>query len=428
MFVGMAGALFGASAAGLAVLVANQEVEDYDEDEERENAILAQGRENGSPDSGNDDRNNNNNNNNNVPDRSASLHFRPPTSTLGLAGSVSLSPMDNMPALVGSVLRVDDESSPVEEEEREDPNGIFSPTREDERIFSTRRGQSFLLENSEDEIPPHSQREQSHRNPLKDDDDAAASSPSKEEEQILLNLLYSIAEDQARREGVVHRGIICNACQRSPVIGVRYKCANCLDYDICEACEPKDHHDPAHVFVKIRVPLPPLSSPRSVLFAPLYVGRRKRGPAASSGGMNTNAYQPLSWTQLKDLVKETQFDHYELESLHEQFFRLCSDASSRGNDSPSAAPLVSGISRENFNDCLGTLAIGNNLVVRRLFRFYDQNDDEVIDFSEMTKGLSVLIKGSLQDKLPHVFRGYDLDDRGSLSKENLRQMFKAYFR
>ena len=196
------------------------------------------------------------------------------------------------------------------------------------------------------------------------------------------------------------------------------------DYDICESCEPKDHHDPAHVFVKIRVPLPPLSSPRSVLFAPLYVGRRKRAGALNgAGGTNSNAYQPLSWTQLKELVKETQFDHYELESLHEQFFRLCSSPSSSSSSSP-----VAGISRENFNDCLGTLAIGNNLVVRRLFKFYDQNDDEIIDFSEMTKGLSVLIKGSLQDKLPHVFRGYDLDDRGTLSKENLRQMFKAYFR
>ena len=425
VFVGVAGALFGASAAGLALLVANQDVEDYEEDEDERDCEKDNFEHPGVEASPN--YNGINNNNNFVADHSPSLPFRPPNSILSLAGNLSLSPMDTMPALVGSVLQ-DGEFSPVEEgvrdDDDDDPHGIFSPTRE----TSARRGHSAPLENQDEELLSRPQREQSHGDATKDDEDGN-SSPPKEEEQILLNLLYSIAEDQARREGVVHRGIICNACQRSPVIGVRYKCANCLDYDICEACEPKDNHDPAHVFVKIRVPLPPLSSPRSVLFSPLYVGRRKRGPAALAGGGNGNAYQPLSWTRLKDLVKETQFDHYELESLHEQFFRLCSDVSFGGNDStsPSASP-VAGISRENFNDCLGTLAIGNNLVVRRLFRFYDQNDDEVIDFSEMTKGLSVLIKGSLQDKLPHVFRGYDLDDRGSLSKENLRQMFKAYFR
>ena len=446
--VGVAGALFGASAAGLAFLVAGQELDDEDEEERESRVGLTQPPPDGDPTHDvsptSSQARSNNNNNNNYHALSPTSALRPSSSTLGIAASMSLSPIDNMPALVGSVFQADDPLSlpppqqPQRPSLRTPPGGASvdvarafidaSPTEdeEEEEASSNRRLNAIRFAPGADS--------QSSPHPLPPLLDEAATSPTgdakseeeearpKEEEQILLNLLYSIAEDQARREGVVHRGIICNACQRSPVIGVRYKCANCLDYDICEACEPKDHHDPAHVFVKIRVPLPPLSSPRSVLFAPLYVGRRKRGAAPISGLAGGHAYQPLSWNQLKQLVKETQFDHYELESLHEQYYRLCSfpDASVSFSASP-------GISRVNFNDCLGTLAIGNNLVVRRLFQFYDQNGDEYIDFPEMAKGLSVLIKGSLQDKLPHVFRGYDLDDRGSLSKENLREMFKAYF-
>ena len=33
-------------------------------------------------------------------------------------------------------------------------------------------------------------------------------------------------------------------------------CSNCTDYDLCESCEAKTTHDPSHVFIQIRTPLP----------------------------------------------------------------------------------------------------------------------------------------------------------------------------
>lgn len=55
--------------------------------------------------------------------------------------------------------------------------------------------------------------------------------------QVLQRTLYHIAEDRARHEGVVHRGITCNSCDEKPIRGVRWHCANCVDFDLCSSCE-----------------------------------------------------------------------------------------------------------------------------------------------------------------------------------------------
>ncbi|XP_070558680.1 uncharacterized protein [Ptychodera flava] len=222
---------------------------------------------------------------------------------------------------------------------------------------------------------------------------------SGKDNQSLLNLLFNIAEVQGRR-GYVHRGISCNSCNASPLCGVRYRCANCVDYDICERCEPRDCHNRNHLFIKIKIPIPPLANPRQPLFKQVYMGREE-------------VVKKLTWGQTEKLKSQTHFDQFEIESLHEQYKSLCTSEK--------------GVSREVYDSCLGPLGQEKNLVLDRLFKFYDKNGDGYIDFDEMVNGLSVLVKGNHKEKVAYAFAGYDLDSEGGISRDNLRKMFKAYF-
>ncbi|KAJ2365229.1 hypothetical protein H4S01_003363, partial [Coemansia sp. RSA 2610] len=50
---------------------------------------------------------------------------------------------------------------------------------------------------------------------------------------------------------VVHPGVYCDACD-APIVGVRYKCGNCYDYDLCAKCEPATKHNEDHLFIVMR--------------------------------------------------------------------------------------------------------------------------------------------------------------------------------
>eukprot|EP00124_Ichthyophonus_hoferi_P005031 Ihof_evm3s647 gene=Ihof_evmTU3s647 len=192
------------------------------------------------------------------------------------------------------------------------------------------------------------------------------------ESQNLLNLLYTIAEDQARKEGYVHRGLICNSCQTTPIRGVRYKCANCVDFDLCEACESQTRHDKTHVLLKIRIPISPLANPRSALLPVFYPGGK------------VDSQTVLLPKVLRSLQQDTHFDQVELEALYEQFKSLS------GSE---------GIDNSTFERCLGPLGVDPNLVTERIFNFFDQDGDGMIDFRELVCGLSVLCKGSQEEKI-----------------------------
>ena len=53
-----------------------------------------------------------------------------------------------------------------------------------------------------------------------------------------------------KKEQVVHNRYICDGCGMAPIVGIRYKCAVCPDFDFCEKCEAKMGESHNHPFVK----------------------------------------------------------------------------------------------------------------------------------------------------------------------------------
>lgn len=49
---------------------------------------------------------------------------------------------------------------------------------------------------------------------------------------------------------MVHERVNCDGCGQKGIIGIRYKCAVCSDFDFCERCEATIEHE--HPFLKIK--------------------------------------------------------------------------------------------------------------------------------------------------------------------------------
>eukprot|EP01100_Stratorugosa_tubuloviscum_P011367 TRINITY_DN506_c1_g1_i2.p1 TRINITY_DN506_c1_g1~~TRINITY_DN506_c1_g1_i2.p1 ORF type:complete len:226 (-),score=111.43 TRINITY_DN506_c1_g1_i2:144-821(-) len=61
----------------------------------------------------------------------------------------------------------------------------------------------------------------------------------------------------------------------------------------------------------------------------------------------------------------------------------------------------------------------------RLFQMLDVNGDGSLDLQEFVGGLSLLCKGSMEEKLAISFKIYDLDGNGYITHSELVQMFKS---
>jgi hypothetical protein len=54
---------------------------------------------------------------------------------------------------------------------------------------------------------------------------------------------------------VIHHGVTCDICNVEPIIGIRYKCMTCVDFDMCEICH-KGNHPKEHPMIFLQKPAP----------------------------------------------------------------------------------------------------------------------------------------------------------------------------
>lgn len=54
--------------------------------------------------------------------------------------------------------------------------------------------------------------------------------------------------------GLKHDGTMCDTCHQQPIFGIRWKCAECTNYDLCSVCYHCDKHNLRHRFFRINTP------------------------------------------------------------------------------------------------------------------------------------------------------------------------------
>ncbi|KAF2141047.1 uncharacterized protein K452DRAFT_288427 [Aplosporella prunicola CBS 121167] len=230
----------------------------------------------------------------------------------------------------------------------------------------------------------------------------------------LRRTLYYIAEDQARQKGIVHRGITCDGCRTTPIRGVRYRCTNCVDYDLCSDCEATNIHPKTHMFQKVKIPA-------------RYLGyTRKPMPVYFPG--NPNFMPNLVPNAVKKAMEdETDYDPEEIEGLWEQFTCL---ANIPWDHDPHK--LGAAIDRRAFDKAFVPRYTANipapNLVYDRVFTFFDSNGDGLIGFEEFVKGMNYIrMSPRMKSKLKKIFECYDVDGDGFVTRKDFLRIFRAYY-
>jgi len=119
---------------------------------------------------------------------------------------------------------------------------------------------------------------------------------------------------------------------------------------------------------------------------------------------------------IRDIQKQTNFDKVEVKKLYEVFSEIAPNGTV---DEPTFKKALGKLQQCGLNNLEDT-PFGE-----RLFHLLDTNGDNVVDLQEFICGLSLLCKGTLEEKLALSFKAYDLDGNGYITKDELALMFKS---
>uniref|UniRef100_G1P3N8 Potassium voltage-gated channel interacting protein 2 n=1 Tax=Myotis lucifugus TaxID=59463 RepID=G1P3N8_MYOLU len=117
---------------------------------------------------------------------------------------------------------------------------------------------------------------------------------------------------------------------------------------------------------------------------------------------------------LEQLQEQTKFTRKELQVLYRGFKNEC----------PSGI-----VSEENFKQIYSQFFPqgGESTYATFLFNAFDTNHDGSVNFEDFVAGLSVILRGTIDDRLNWAFNLYDLNKDGCITKEEMLDIMKSIY-
>ncbi|NXL28454.1 EFCB1 protein, partial [Glaucidium brasilianum] len=87
-----------------------------------------------------------------------------------------------------------------------------------------------------------------------------------------------------------------------------------------------------------------------------------------------------------------------------------------------------GLGRCTFRGALHkAFGMMDDMILDRVFDTFDRDNDSCISVVEWVEGLSVFLRGTLEERIKYCFEVYDLNGDGYISREEMFQMLKNSF-
>ncbi|KAI5621835.1 EF-hand calcium-binding domain-containing protein 1 [Silurus asotus] len=84
-----------------------------------------------------------------------------------------------------------------------------------------------------------------------------------------------------------------------------------------------------------------------------------------------------------------------------------------------------GLDRGKFRNILhSTFGLTDDMIMDRVFRTFDKDNDSSLSVKEWIEGLAVFLRGTLDEKIKFCFVVYDLNGDGYISREEMFHMLK----
>eukprot|EP01120_Amphizonella_sp_Union-15-10_P003039 TRINITY_DN13340_c0_g1_i1.p1 TRINITY_DN13340_c0_g1~~TRINITY_DN13340_c0_g1_i1.p1 ORF type:complete len:195 (-),score=49.02 TRINITY_DN13340_c0_g1_i1:98-682(-) len=121
----------------------------------------------------------------------------------------------------------------------------------------------------------------------------------------------------------------------------------------------------------------------------------------------------LTKDELEELHKRTHFEQKELKEMYKQFKK----------ETPQGV-----INKKEFKEVMKAMGVWDIFLQDLIFNVFDSNKDGSINFQEFVTALSIMKRGTSDEKLEFAFQMYDFDGTKCITKESMTTIMEAFYK